>query len=119
MTNKDEALKALRFISDNTVSYPNPYKQAEGLEEAFHIIERALTEAPKVDGPWGKQSKWRHVKTGNIYTVVGACRLEHSNSPAYLYMDKAGIIWARDKDEFLDGRFEPLDNHYDLVKKEG
>jgi len=56
-------------------------------------------------------SVWRHKKTGSVYTIIGACRLEHSNAPAYLYRlahDPDGITWARDMDEFLDGRFEKI-----------
>lgn len=53
---------------------------------------------------------WRHKKTGHIYKVIGVCRLEHSNAPAYLYRrPEDGITWARDMDEFLDGRFERID----------
>lgn len=50
-------------------------------------------------------SRWRHVKTGREYTIIGKCRLEGTNTPAYLYVGEDGIAWARDMDEFLDGRF--------------
>ena len=54
-------------------------------------------------------SRWRHVKTGHLYTTVGACRIEATNLPAYLYRgDADGTVWARPMDEFLDGRFERL-----------
>jgi hypothetical protein len=36
------ALKALAFIGDNTVAYPNPYQQAQVLEKAFHIVRAAI-----------------------------------------------------------------------------
>jgi hypothetical protein len=52
---------------------------------------------------------WRHKKSGGVYTVIGTCRLEATNAPAYLYTSTAnGVIWARDMDEFLDGRFENI-----------
>ena len=54
-------------------------------------------------------STWRHVNTGRVYALVGKCRLEHNNAPAYLYRrTEDGITWARDMDEFLDGRFERI-----------
>lgn len=60
---------------------------------------------------WIAGSIWRHVKTGKVYSVVGTCRLEATNSPAVLYAspDDGGVVWARDMDEFLDGRFERVD----------
>jgi len=59
---------------------------------------------------------WLHKKTGREYVVEGVCTLEHSNKPAYLYRSYQeggddGVLWARDKEEFLDGRFELLDVH--------
>ena len=53
-------------------------------------------------------TNWRHIKSGGMYTVLGMCRLEHNGCPACLYQGLDGVVWARDKDEFLDGRFEPL-----------
>lgn len=53
---------------------------------------------------------WRHRKTGHVYTIIGTCRLEATNAPAYLYRrPEDGITWARDMDEFLDGRFERIE----------
>lgn len=55
-------------------------------------------------------SRWTHLKTGGTYTVVGACRIEATNEPAYLYQhDASGTVWARPMDEFLDGRFVRID----------
>lgn len=47
-------------------------------------------------------TRWRHKKTGRLYTIIGSCRLEHDASPAYLYIDEDGVTWARNKDEFMD-----------------
>lgn len=56
-----------------------------------------------------KGSAWRHVKSDHIYVIVGECRLEATGKPAFLYSAPGwDIPWARDKDEFLDGRFEPV-----------
>ena len=58
----------------------------------------------------GIGSVWRHLKTGHVYAIVGICKLEHSNAPAYLYRrPEEDITLARDMDEFLDGRFERLE----------
>lgn len=59
-------------------------------------------------------SQWLHVKSEKRYTIIGTCRLEKENAPAYLYKGDDGVVWAREKDEFLDGRFqrfEPMTNH--------
>lgn len=50
---------------------------------------------------------WLHVKTGHLYIVVGECWLEATNAPAVLYHRAGGVgpTWARDREEFLDGRF--------------
>lgn len=61
------------------------------------------------DAEWTKGSVWRHVKTGKVYAVIGRCRLEATNRPGVLYTrPEDGTVWARDADEFLDGRFERL-----------
>lgn len=60
---------------------------------------------------WRKGTRWRHIKTGNIYVTVGSCRLEATGEPAVLYRradDEDDTVWARASDEFLDGRFERL-----------
>ena len=50
---------------------------------------------------------WKHVKTGGVYSIVGSCQLEATDRPAILYRSAkgAGPIWARDYEEFMDGRF--------------
>jgi hypothetical protein len=55
-------------------------------------------------------SIWKHLKTGGVYIVTGACQFEVSNRPGVLYVAVTvamdGPQWARDREEFLDGRFE-------------
>jgi hypothetical protein len=56
-------------------------------------------------------SRWRHMKTNHVYFIVGQCRIEALNEAAFLYVrddDRSGIPWAREKTEFLDGRFVRL-----------
>jgi hypothetical protein len=54
---------------------------------------------------------WRHVKTGHDYVILGQCRLEATNRPGILYRRVNGedvMTWARDEEEFCDGRFIPV-----------
>ena len=59
---------------------------------------------------------WRHRKTGHLYVIVGWCQLEETWRPGILYrrlnnrdaVQARGPI-ARDAQEFIDGRFEPVD----------
>ncbi len=55
---------------------------------------------------------WRHKESGNVYRVTGFCMLEKSFDLAVLYIEETAIDeslpWARDKQEFLDGRFEKI-----------
>ncbi|MDE2233783.1 MAG: hypothetical protein KGJ90_06815 [Patescibacteria group bacterium] len=57
---------------------------------------------------YARGTRWLHVKSGREYTITGSCRLESTGCAAYLYMDDSGVTWARDKDEFLDGRFQQI-----------
>ncbi|MFV1851621.1 MAG: DUF1653 domain-containing protein [Thalassospira sp.] len=62
-------------------------------------------------GPLMIGSLWRHVKSGGEYQVIGACRIEATNTPAYLYRStETGQVWCRPLDEFHDGRFERIPN---------
>lgn len=59
---------------------------------------------------------WRHLKTGNIYVIVGPCQMEATWTPGVLYrraddrdaLSPMGPI-ARDRSEFCDGRFQPVE----------
>jgi hypothetical protein len=53
------------------------------------------------------ETDWRHKKTGNVYMVVGGCRIEATNKLGILYA-RDGVVWCRPSEEFLDGRFEAL-----------
>lgn len=58
---------------------------------------------------------WVHKKTGNVYSIVGPCQIEATWEPGLLYvrvnnpdaLPPIGPI-VRSRQEFLDGRFEPL-----------
>lgn len=48
----------------------------------------------------------RH-KKGGTYTFIGYGRSTVDLSPQAVYVDEAGELWVRPKDEFIDGRFVP------------
>ena len=57
-------------------------------------------------------TRWLHKKSQHQYFIIGECRLEATNKRAFLYVpvdDRNGTPWARDIDEFLDGRFVRVD----------
>jgi hypothetical protein len=54
-------------------------------------------------------SLWRHVKTGGEYQIIGACQIEATNTPGFIYRSvETGVVWCRPRCEFLDGRFERI-----------
>ena len=62
---------------------------------------------------WTNGTLWRHIKSGGVYLTVGSCRLEKTGQPAVLYRHpepENSTVWARDMDEFLDGRFERVNS---------
>lgn len=68
---------------------------------------------------------WRHKKTGSVYYITGFCTLEATNKTAVLYIEEEAdegaeeLPWARDQDEFLDGRFELLHVHPESEANDG
>lgn len=58
-------------------------------------------------------SRWRHKKTGNVYKVrLGRVTIEATMTPAVVYYreDNTPGLWVRPTAEFLDGRFERLED---------
>lgn len=58
--------------------------------------------------------KYRHLKTGNTYLVFGLCKIEKDWVDAVLYRRLPGegpeFLIARPIAEFLDGRFELIED---------
>jgi len=58
--------------------------------------------------------RYRHVKRGTVYTVIGEAELQVAvcnpveGDLLTIYRGDDGKLWARFRDEFLDGRFEPV-----------
>lgn len=58
---------------------------------------------------------WQHTKTGSNYMIVGICRLEATGAAGVLYTLNTvedSTVWARDRAEFLDGRFVHIKNYH-------
>lgn len=45
--------------------------------------------------------KWKHHKTGNVYTIVATGIAEATHSPVVIYAGHDGIVWVRALDVFL------------------
>jgi len=72
--------------------------------------QRYIQDNSGFSSPITLHKRWRHLKTGGEYTLVGTCRIEATNVPAYAYKsDVTGTVWVRPMDEFLDGRFEKIE----------
>ena len=85
----------IKELRDASVPLPEPDPTRQ------HDLVRKSVTAVAID------TDWRHKKTGNIYRVVGGCRIEDANKLAVLYA-RDGVVWCRPSEEFLDGRFEAL-----------
>jgi hypothetical protein len=59
-----------------------------------------------------KAALWRHVKRGTVYREIGRATLQIATvnvvegSTLVIYEGADGRLWARQEDEFEDGRFE-------------
>jgi len=54
------------------------------------------------------KSKWKHVKTREVYDLVGFCRREHDIAPCVIYRSELHPeeMFCRPVTEFFDGRFQ-------------
>lgn len=58
------------------------------------------------------EGKWRHLKRGTVYEVIGtaelqAGQLQLEHAELVIYRGEDGKLWARNSAEFHDGRFAP------------
>jgi hypothetical protein len=53
-------------------------------------------------------SKWKHLKSGGIYDLLGFCRREHDMAPCVIYRSELHPeeIFCRTTADFFDGKFE-------------
>jgi len=60
------------------------------------------------DDGLGYGCRWKHLKTGNIYTVHCTATIEATMVPVVVYRreDLTPGTWVRPTTEFLDGRFQ-------------
>lgn len=87
-------------------------KSAGGVSQALAELKDVSSAPPEDVLHWGLarclwNTSWRHKKTGNVYQVVGGCRIEATGELGILYA-REGIVWCRPSEEFLDGRFESI-----------
>lgn len=73
----------------------NPYAMAEPLRD------------PSSQPKFGV---WKHMKTGNLYEIVGFGLVEKTLTPSVIYRQHSAVIgysslWVRPCEEFFDGRF--------------
>lgn len=76
-------------------------KEPDKVEDA----KRALIDRCPAAG-----SRWTHVRAGGRYVVRMGVVIESTVTPAVAYYSlETGVVWVRPLDEFLDGRFQPLE----------
>lgn len=53
--------------------------------------------------------RYRHLKTGGLYEIVGAGQIEKTLEDVIIYQNvETGRMWVRPTKEFFDGRFEEV-----------
>lgn len=53
------------------------------------------------------KNRWKHLKTGSVYEIVGFAVQEGTMDPVVVYRGVAlHTLWTRPCQEFFDGRFE-------------
>lgn len=62
--------------------------------------------------PLAYGARYRHKKTGNVYTVHCTAKIEATLTDAVIYQreDNTPGRWVRPVSEFLDGRFERIED---------
>lgn len=74
------------------------------------LLTKALSREEQVRAE--ERGRYRHVKRGTIYQVVGEASLQIATydlvdgSNLVIYRGEDGKLWAREHGEFHDGRFE-------------
>ncbi len=55
--------------------------------------------------------RWRHQKTGGVYTVLQHATNEADRKDVVIYRDETDRVWVRPTVEFYDGRFVRIDQN--------
>lgn len=103
-----EALRAMlaHYGPPEAVAHLSTYPAGHPITMA----RAALAPAPIVQGG----ERYRHVKRGTEYEVIGTAELQIATgdlvdgSVLVVYRGDDGKVWAREEDEFHDGRFVAL-----------
>lgn len=69
-------------------------------------LARIVKKLDDLSGMVGRQ--YRHLKTGNVYTVSGVSFHTEDEEPLVQYSSDGRVTWSRPAEMFLDGRFEDL-----------
>jgi hypothetical protein len=79
--------------------------------------ERIIQALVKADYIFPPIARWRHKKRGTSYSEIGRAGLQAAdpgglddNDVMIVYRGDDGQLWVRPEYEFLDGRFERIDN---------
>lgn len=76
--------------------------KAMSFEQACIEVKQNRLKAPYL-------SRWKHIKSGGLYTVRLNVIIEANLEPAVIYYPQHGapeVNWCRPASEFFDGRFE-------------
>jgi len=77
-----------------------------------NALARSKAQTSTVEPP----ERYRHVKRGTVYEVVGRAELQVNSialadgATMVVYRGDDGKLWVRSEAEFMDGRFEPADD---------
>ena len=111
---REETATRLREWADDMLAATPPRTGALHLLDAIHYIT-AAPQAPAQEGA-GWRPTHRHRKRGTTYRILGTARLQAARTGSVeecfaltIYEGEDGQRWAREADEFEDGRFERLD----------
>ena len=117
MTNLDPA--AIEAMARGDASVTMEHDKSLSLAENLQRLRIARMEAALAalrQAGWsvrGPGQRWRHKKRGTVYTEIGTAELQMATdlvdgSFLTIYQGDDGKLWARQEDEFHDGRFETV-----------
>lgn len=80
-------------------------RRAQAVWDAMYL---AAPTPPSPPAP--AMGEWVHIKTGGSYTLIARGMLESNREPVVIYRGKDDRVWVRPEAEFMDGRFERIEN---------
>lgn len=111
---KDDAQKIAQEIADKSVWKQGGVNHERIRQAAYWGALHAFRSLATASGrAQGEVERYQHVKRGTFYTVIGQAELQDTTGAAIdgatllIYRGDDGHVWARQEDEFHDGRFVP------------